>query len=252
MIKEPFSIKGEPVFNNDSGFSTDPGEKKVKFKRNQASDMEKMRDSVFNEALPNLNSKDKDFLLWLKEKTNSVTFPNVAVVTFLAGVLGALWAIVCIFFGGTQGMQIITFTTLIYAVIAGPVIEELLKQSGTIYLLEQKPYLLKYKWQVFIIALISSFGFAAIENILYTKVYVSPSMIKNYTTFVNFRWTICVCLHCCCSVIASLGLAESRKKIFKHGKPAELSVAFPYFAIAIALHGIYNTVAIFVLDKIFE
>ena len=252
MIKDPFSIKGESVFNNDSGFSADPSEKKTKLKKEHASDMEKMRDSVFNEALPNITSKDKDFLLWLQEKTNSTKLPLAVILSFLAGVLGALWAVVCIFAGGMQGMQIITFTTLLYAVIAAPVIEELLKQSGTIYLLEQKPYLLKYKWQVFIIALISSFGFAAIENILYTKVYVRPSMIKNYAAFVDFRWTVCVCLHCCCSAIASLGLAKSREKIFKYGKPAELSVAFPYFAIAIVLHGLYNATAIFLLDGIFE
>ena len=40
--------------------------------------------------------------------------------------------------------------------------------------------------------------------------------------------------------------------MFKQGKPAELSVAFPFFTIAIIVHGLYNALALFVLNKLFR
>jgi RsiW-degrading membrane proteinase PrsW (M82 family) len=251
MVKNPFSIKGESVFNNDANLRADPSEK-IKLKKDRASELETMRDSVFNEPLPNVDHKKHNFSLWLKEKTASTSFSHAVIATISAGILGALWSIICIFYNSLQGGQIITFAAFIYVIVVGPVVEELLKQSGNIYLLEQKPYLLKYKWQVFAIALISSLGFAAIENILYTKLYVKPSEIKDFAAFVDFRWTVCVCLHCCCSLIASLGLANTREKMLKQGKPAELSIAFPFFTVAIIIHGLYNGLAVFVLNKIFE
>jgi RsiW-degrading membrane proteinase PrsW (M82 family) len=132
---------------------------------------------------------------------------------------------------------------ILYIVIVAPVIEELLKQSGMIYLLEKKPYRVFAAWQFVFSALLSALVFATIENLLYINVYARSADLISHEAFAYFRWTVCTALHMGCSAIASMGMIHVWKK-------HDLSVAFSYFVVAMAVHGCYNFVAIF-FDKLF-
>ena len=138
----------------------------------------------------------------------------------------------------------------LYIVVFAPLIEEFLKQSGMIYLLERKPYRVFAAWQFVFSALVSALVFATIENLLYIHVYVHPAAIARPEVFTNFRWTACTAVHLACSAIASLGMIRVWKKQLADGRAADLSTAYTYFVIAIVVHGLYNLLAIF-LSRLF-
>lgn len=159
--------------------------------------------------------------------------------TVAAALIGGPFAIIGAFMSGRQSIF-----GAVYVILFGPVIEELLKQSGMVFLLEKKPYRVFASWQFVFCAAMSALFFATIENLLYIHLYSADMKIADPEFFATFRWTVCTALHVCCSVIASLGLIKVWKKQLSDGRPADLSIAYPHFLIAIAVHGCYNFIAI--------
>jgi len=209
-----------------------------------------IRDSVRNE--PALGSGDGQPYLgrWIERKRAQCSVAGNLAVAFLAALLGGPFAVLGAFMQGVQGPH--RWYGYAYAVVFGPVVEEFLKQSGMIYLLEKKPYRVFAAWQFMFSAVLSALGFAAIENLLYIHVYVDMSKLARPDLFVQYRWAVCTALHVICSTIASLGMIRVWKKQLADGKAADLGVAYRYFAAAIALHGLYNLAAIFVSRHLFE
>ena len=135
---------------------------------------------------------------------------------------------------------------LLYAIVFGPVAEELLKQSGMTYLLEKKPYRVFAAWQFVFVAVVAGLVFATIENLVYINIYFPASGVRNVATAAAFRWVACTLLHVSCAAIASLGLVRVWRRQLHEGGSPELTAAFPFFIAAMVVHGTYNFAAMFV------
>ncbi|MFO7901358.1 MAG: PrsW family glutamic-type intramembrane protease [Pirellulaceae bacterium] len=165
---------------------------------------------------------------------------------------GSLLAVPGVFAG-----MFINRTSFLGPIVAGPLMEEILKPAGIVILLTRRPYL-KLKGIVGILAgAFSGLTFAAIENLIYLEIYV-PEHDRRY---VVWRWTVCVGVHVICSAVVGYGLArgsglraardaEEFRLLPAHllDQPRERSGVFqgPSFIcllIAVVLHGAYNLAA---------
>ena len=162
----------------------------------------------------------------------------VALVAGSFAIIGAMIKGVDILFTLNPIVSIVV--RFFYIILYGPVIEELLKQSGMIYLLEKKPYRIFSAGQFVAAGAISALVFASLENLLYIHFYAKGLAIQDFSAFCWYRWTVCTSLHVSCSVIASLGLVRVWKKQCADGRAADLSIGFYWFAAAMILHGLYN------------
>jgi len=242
MKKEYLSAESEPT-NNDTEFEIDPAEQRAERPDAKQDEIASIRDSVFNEPAITLQ-KDEIYLgEWIEKKRAECSLAGNLGVAILAAMLGGPFAILGAFMASQHGWY-----GLIYIIIFAPIIEEILKQSGMIYLLEKKPYRVFAPWQFVFSAVFAALVFAAIENSLYIHLYSSPASIVDMETFTRFRWIVCTGIHLLCSVIASFGMIRVWKKQLKDGKAADLSSAFKYFAVAITIHGAYNLLATFLDD----
>lgn len=246
MKEDYFSAKSEPAHGSGK-FEPDPAEKRAAPESHEQDEMATIRDSVLNE--PAMGSGEGQPYLgeWIARKRAECSTPGNLGVTFLAALLGGPFAVIGAFMQGTQGLY-----GCLYLVFLGPVIEEFLKQSGMIYLLEKKPYRLFASWQFLFSAIVSALVFATIENVLYIYVYVDPEKLVRPELFAQFRWTICTGLHVGCSAIASLGLMRVWRKQLADGRGADMSAAYRCFATAMVIHGLYNLGAIFLGRYLFE
>jgi RsiW-degrading membrane proteinase PrsW (M82 family) len=242
--KEFFSIKHEPAFGQGQG-KPDPSEKTADKPNIEQDEIDSIRDSVLNE--PAITGDQKGVYLgeWIQQKRQQCSMAGNLSIAFLAAIVGGPFAILGAFMASSRGWY-----GILYVVIAAPVIEELLKQSGMIYLLEKKPYRVFATWQFVFSALLSALVFATVENLIYINLYARSADLVSHEAFAYFRWTVCTALHMGCSAIASMGMIRVWKKQLADGRAADLSVAFSYFVVAMAVHGGYNFVALF-FDKLF-
>lgn len=146
-------------------------------------------------------------------------------------------------------------------VVAGPLIEEALKPVGLIILLTRRSDLKLSATMGVLVGAFSGLAFAAIENLIYLKIYV-PDHDSGY---VIWRWTVCVGVHVACSALVGYGLARSSGgRAAKDGgefrflnsasphlldEPRERSGVFQgaslrCLVVATVLHGTYNLAAI--------
>jgi len=240
MKKEYLSAEFEPA-HRQGRFEPDPSELRAAQLRLQTDDVASVRDSVRNE--PAIHEGVDQWYLrdWIEQKRSQCSVWGNLGVAILAAALAGPFAILGAFMAGRQGWY-----GVLYVVVFAPVIEELLKQSGMIYLLEKKPYRVFAAWQFVFSAVVSAAIFATIENLLYIHLYVpSAVLLVAPAVFAKFRWTICTALHIACSGIASLGMIRVWRKQLADGKAADLTVAYPYFVAAIVVHGGYNLAATF-------
>jgi RsiW-degrading membrane proteinase PrsW (M82 family) len=229
-----FDINSEPS-QFEGQFQPDPSEQSVPVIDGQEDEISTVRDSVLNEPAFTGRLKQAELGVWLSQKRNQCTFWGNSMVTLAAALIAGPFAVMGAFMAGRQ-----TWFQILYLIIFAPVIEELLKQSGMIYLLEKKPYRIFSTWQFIVAAVISAGVFAAIENLLYIYFYSNGRTFHSFSDFCCFRWAVCTSLHMMCSVIASLGLVRVWKKQLADGRAADLSFGFHYFIAAMAVHGIYN------------
>ena len=151
MKEEYFSAKSEPA-HQDGEFKADPAEKRVAPEETDTrEELASIRDSVLNE--PAMGSGDEQPYLgeWIANKRAECSIGGSLGLTFLAALLAGPFAIIGAFMQGSQGLY-----GYAYIVLFGPVIEEFLKQSGMIYLLEKKPYRVFAAWQFIFAAVISA------------------------------------------------------------------------------------------------
>ena len=125
-------------------------------------------------------------------------------------------------------------------IFAAPLVEEILKMSGASIVLERRPFLFRHPAQLLLCTGLSGLIFACIENVLYLRLYVeSPS-----ASLIFWRWTVCVALHTCCSLIAGMGLVRVWREAWAQERRPDISRGAPFFTAAIALHGLYNLSAV--------
>lgn len=245
MKEDYFSAKNEPT-QRDGEFECDPSEQTASRIKSESDEVASIRDSVLNE--PALNSGSSAPLMgeWIAKKKSQCTVLGNLSVTVLVALIGGPFAIVGALLTGQQGMLMV-----MYVVLFGPVTEELLKQSGMVYMLEKKPYRIFTSWQFVFCAMVSAFLFAAIENFIYIHIYSMNMEPAEREALASFRWTVCTVLHVGCSMIASIGLIRVWKRQLADGKNADLSVAYPYFLAAMIIHGAYNLWAM-LINPVFQ
>jgi RsiW-degrading membrane proteinase PrsW (M82 family) len=235
-----FDVNAEPArFNGD--FEPDRTEQKVPPIDGHEDDISTMRDSVLNEPAFTGKLQQSELGLWIAQKRAACTMQGNMLVTLIAALVAGPFAVVGAFMTGQQ-----TIFRILYVILFAPVIEEMLKQSGMIYLLEKKPYRIFSAGQFIIAAVISAAAFATFENLLYINVYTRPEMMEDFSRFCYFRWTVCTALHVVCSVIASFGLVRVWKKQTTDGRAADLAFGFYWFVAAMILHGLYNLTVAFI------
>ncbi|MBN1818685.1 MAG: PrsW family intramembrane metalloprotease [Sedimentisphaerales bacterium] len=236
--RKRFSTEFEPALHGDS-FKADPAEQRIKPLDGRQGEMETVRDSVYSEPAVAGPDAEANLAEWIARKREQCSRGGNLAFLLLAALLSGPFAVVGAFLNGRYSIY-----GLGYAVLFAPIIEELLKQSGMVYVLERQPYRIVAPWQFITSAVIAALVFASIENVLYTFVYVGPEDVRSWTFFLWFRWTVPTTMHITASVIASLGLVRVWRKQLADGKMADLSAAFPHFVAAMVLHGGYNFVAI--------
>ncbi len=233
--KEYFDVNAEPA-NFNGAFQPDPCEQKVPAIDGHEDEISTVRDSVLNEPAFTGQLKQAHLGQWLAQKRAECTLAGNWAVTLVAAFVGGLFAIV----GALMTTDAQSWVTFLLIVLFAPIVEELLKQSGMIYLLEKKPYRICTAAQFIVAAVISALIFAAIENLMYIHLTANMVGIEDIVKFSSFRWKYCTLLHVSCSVIASLGLLRVWKKQLAEGRAADLAYGFWPFVTAMVIHGGYN------------
>ncbi len=120
--------------------------------------------------------------------------------------------------------------------VGGPVIEEIAKPLGVIWLISYRPrWLVSPVWAILFSAL-GGLIFASVENLIYIHIYV-PDGTENFQAY---RWTVCTGLHVLCSTVFGLGLAKSLRLILAQGGRFQIDSILGYFTAAAVIHGVYN------------
>lgn len=238
-----FNVNDEPSQFNGQ-FRPDPSEKTVPEIDGHEDEISTVRDSVLNEPAFTGQLQQAELGAWLSQKRTQCTFWGSSMVTLTAAIIAGPFAAMGAFMSGRQ-----TVFRILYLILFAPVIEELLKQSGMIYLLEKKPYRIFSGGQFIVAAVISAGVFASIENLLYIHFYSNGQTFESFSDFCCFRWGVCTSLHVVCSVIASFGLVRAWKKQLADGRTADLAFGFRYFVIAMVIHGVYNLAAAIINPK---
>ena len=157
------------------------------------------------------------------------------VVSILSGIVGGLLAVPAIFLNGIGSLF-----GFIMLVFLGPFAEESLKQGGTIFQMEKMPGSLRYDWQFFLTGIIGGAVFSVLENLVYQYLYLWSLTPEKLALIMAFRWTICMAVHVLCTVISSMGLRRVWRESLEKGRPCRIADAFPMFALATVVHGLYN------------
>jgi RsiW-degrading membrane proteinase PrsW (M82 family) len=137
---------------------------------------------------------------------------------------------------------------LIYLIVIGPAIEEMMKIGAALLVLENRPWLFRNGMQTVIAAASAGILFAVVENLLYIHVY-NP---EGTEAFRLWRWTVCTALHTGTSTIAGLGLlrmwnkatAPARSEAGIEFQRPQVLDAYPYILTAVVIHGVYNGFAV--------
>ncbi|MBR3689422.1 MAG: PrsW family intramembrane metalloprotease, partial [Lentisphaeria bacterium] len=82
--------------------------------------------------------------------------------------------------------------------------------------------------------------FSVLENLIYQYIYLRTLPPEKLADIIAFRWTICTALHILCTVISSMGLRHVWRESLEKERPCRIYEAFPWFAAATAVHGLYN------------
>ncbi len=127
-----------------------------------------------------------------------------------------------------------------YIILIGPAVEELLKQSGMLFLLERRPWLLVKSWQFPLGAILGGLTFSVLENLIYQQVFLNDAPPDWRSRVMLYRWTVCTALHVLCSGISGFGLLVGWRQARRTGTGFQLKHALGYTGVAIAIHGGYN------------
>lgn len=255
--RDLFSVDAEPALGGGDPLQADPAEARVA--RRELRDLERakspaeidaLRDSILSE--PSLDPATRaevqvgrlGFADWLAAKKARVGFVALLAVTLLAGLAGGPWSVLGALLQGSVHKPIFFW---IYAVAIGPLVEEMLKQSGALFLLERRPWWLKHGWQFPLIAVISAGLFATIENLMYIAGPLQDLPADEFAAAVAFRWRYCTLLHLACSLLAAVGMWRVWRRHVADGAPAQLHHGYQWIVSAVVAHGLYNFAVTFLV-----
>ncbi len=248
MKKEYLSTEYEPALNDRLRTGTAPSEKSVAPVPAAGSELERIRHSIGQEPFCPDGSKRAEYLAYITERGAEHSCVFLLLVSLAAGFAGALFAVPGCFVNTGAVASFRYFTLAVFA----PFLEEVLKQSGMLWLLEKRPWLVRYSKQFFLSAFFGGLTFAVLENLIYYYVYLAVLPQERRLQVIAFRWAACTTLHVCCTLISSLGLRRAWKSQYAAGKPFEIQNALPFFVIAVTVHGAYNLCAVLFLERLFR
>ncbi len=129
-----------------------------------------------------------------------------------------------------------TGTLALLGAFLAPVVEEVMKAALPLWVVRRRPWWFLSAWQIVLTMLASGAAFAAIENVLYLRVYVpNPE-----PWLVAWRWTVCVGLHTVCTFLSSLGLVRLWREAMQRGEIPQVERFLPWLTAAVLLHLVYN------------
>lgn len=248
MKKEYLSTEYEPALNDGIRTGTDPSEETAAPVSVAGSELERLRHSIGQEPFCRDGSKRSGYLAYITERGEKYSCGFLLWVSLAAGLAGALFAVPGCFVNAGAVASFRYFTLVVFA----PFLEEVLKQSGMLWLLEKRPWLVRYSEQFFLSAFSGGLVFAVLENLIYYYVYLAALPQERRLQIIAFRWVACTVLHVCCTLISALGLRRAWKLQYAGGKPFEIQNALPFFVIAVAVHGAYNLCAVLFLERLFR
>ncbi len=172
---------------------------------------------------------------WYLRRCGQTSLGYSWLMTLLIAVAAGPFAVIAALTSG-QAVGIPAIAMMFYVVLLGPMVEEIVKTAMIAYVVEKRPYLLRSRLQIFLMALASSLAFASIENLMYLNILIKdPSPV-----IFQWRWTVCTFMHCGCTTIAGLGLMRLWKGVKDRREKANMTGLYPYLATAIVLHSAYN------------
>lgn len=182
---------------------------------------------------------------WLDEQQNRTQVTTTWAATVMVAAAAGPWAIVGAFCGAMTGesaggvLSSRSFLNVLAVIVFGPVMEEVMKIAAATWVVERRPYLFSTASQVAIGCLAGGLAFAAVENVIYLNVYIDQPTPEIW----QWRWTVCVMLHCGCSLIAGLGLMRVWRTTMATRLRPDLNLGTRYLVTAIVVHGMYNALA---------
>lgn len=165
------------------------------------------------------------------------SWPRRQTVTIGLALVGGLFAVLGAFIEESR-----SGAGILLAVVLAPVIEEALKPSGVIWLLEKRPHYLLSPVHVVVLCILGALVFATLENLVYVYVYMPMQDVDAGQTaaFARFRFVICSALHVTCSAILGIGLGRQLVQMRREKLEFDLERSLPFVIAAVALHGAYN------------
>ncbi|HKY78133.1 MAG TPA: PrsW family glutamic-type intramembrane protease [Acidimicrobiia bacterium] len=125
-------------------------------------------------------------------------------------------------------------------VAVGPLIEEMVKGAGALFLAEQRPWLVPAAWTLPVLTCLSGLVFASIENWWYLAVLIDDPSRQ----IIQWRWIFGPLVHGVGSLIVGFGAARLWRQAMTTGRRAAFDVAQPYIVTAAVFHGLYNGLAL--------
>jgi hypothetical protein len=159
----------------------------------------------------------------------------LAGVVLLVALLAGPVSIVGTLAAGKQG-----FFGISYLLAGGPVVEEMMKLGGLLFLLEKKPWYVIHGWHIVAAACLSAVLFGIVENVVYGNLYLLKLAPESRAEIMQFRWTVTVLLHTGTTFVGAMGLRKAWLATVAKGRLFDSQIAEPYIAAAVIIHGVYN------------
>ncbi len=175
---------------------------------------------------------------WLADRRATWSWSASWGLPLLIMVGAGLWAVV-----GSMFRELTTNlgSRILAVVIVAPVVEEIMKVSLPMMVVETRPYFFKSGLQIALAALAGGFAFGVLENLVYLNVYIeNPS-----DTIRWIRWTFCLGGHIAWSSIAGIGVWRMWRHSMNTGARPDMTIAAPWLMTAMIFHGLYNAGAIY-------
>lgn len=159
---------------------------------------------------------------------------KMLIAAVMAALLSGPFAILGALTGPGGALSIV-----ILVVVFAPLVEEMLKVAGALYLAEVRPWLVPSAAALVAIAACSGLVFAAIENVFYLGVIIPDPTPE----IVRWRWIFGPLVHGAGSLLAGIGVARMWRALDVQGRRPDFRVAAPWILAATVLHGGYNLFA---------
>ena len=239
------SIRGEPHLQGK--FELDPSEAKAaeRLAGEQAADEGSgpPDDSIWDEPAlsPDLapardGTKNHSYANWLQERrarfSDAASWGVTLAIVLATGPWAILAAITREFSAGFSGV--------VAVVIIAPIVEELMKVSLPLMIVETRPYLFSSRLQILLAAIAGGAAFGLLENLIYFHFYF-PGMTADQQLI---RWIACLPAHTLWSLIAGIGVARMWLHCMENSRRPDMTVAAPWLITAMVLHGLFNLGAV--------